>query len=39
MSQEALENDNPLGENKEEGYNSFLDGFKTTLENNGIEFN
>ena len=36
---DALENDNPLGENKEEGYNSFLDGFKTTLENNGIEFN
>lgn len=35
---EALENDNPLGENKEEGYNSFLSGFKTTLENNNIEF-
>ena len=36
---DALENDNPLGDNKEEGYKSFLDGFKTTLENNGIEFN
>lgn len=35
---EELENDNPLGENKEEGYNSFLSGFKTTLENNNIEF-
>ena len=33
-----LENDNPLGENKEEGYKSFLDGFKTTLQNNQIEF-
>ena len=36
---EALENDNPLGENKEEGYKSFLSGFQTTLENNNIEFN
>ena len=36
---EALENDNPLGDNKEKGYNSFLEGFKTTLENNNIEFN
>ncbi|WP_455538372.1 hypothetical protein [Terrisporobacter sp.] len=35
----ALENDNPLGNNKEEGYKSFLQGFKTTLENNGIKFN
>lgn len=35
---DALENDNPLGENKEEGYKSFLEGFKTTLENNGIDF-
>lgn len=35
---DALENDNPLGENKEEGYKSFLEGFKTTLENNGINF-
>ena len=33
-----LENDNPLGENKEEGYKSFLDGFKSTLQNNQIEF-
>ena len=35
---DALENDNPLGENKEEGYKSFLEGFKTTLENNGVNF-
>lgn len=35
---DALENDNPLGENKEEGYKSFLEGFKTTLENNNINF-
>ena len=35
---DALENDNPLGENKEEGYKSFLEGFKTTLENNGVDF-
>ena len=35
---DALENDNPLGENKEEGYKSFLAGFKTTLENNGVNF-
>lgn len=35
---DALENDNPLGENKEEGYKSFLEGFKTTLENNGVVF-
>ncbi len=35
---DALENDNPLGENKEEGYKSFLEGFKTTLENNGVSF-
>ena len=35
---DALENDNPLGENKEEGYKSFLEGFKTTLENNGVTF-
>lgn len=35
---EALENDNPLGENKEEGYKYFLEGFKTTLENNGVNF-
>lgn len=35
---ESLENDNPLGDNKEEGYNYFLDGFKTTLENNGVTF-
>lgn len=34
----ALENDNPLGNNKEEGYKSFLNGFKTTLENNGVDF-
>lgn len=36
---DALENDNPLGDNKEEGYKFFLEGFKTTLENNGVEFN
>lgn len=35
---DALENDNPLGENKEEGYKSFLEGFKTTLQNNGVNF-
>lgn len=35
---DALENDNPLGKNKEEGYKSFLEGFKTTLENNGVDF-
>lgn len=35
---ESLENDNPLGDNKEEGYNYFLEGFKTTLENNGVTF-
>ncbi|MEG0855956.1 MAG: hypothetical protein RSG52_05715 [Terrisporobacter sp.] len=35
---DALENDNPLGNKKEEGYASFLNGFKLTLENNGIEF-
>ena len=35
---DALENDNPLGENKDEGYNYFLEGFKTTLENNNIVF-
>ena len=35
---DALENDNPLGKNKEEGYKSFLQGFKTTLENNNGEF-
>ncbi|MCC3668696.1 hypothetical protein [Terrisporobacter mayombei] len=35
---DALENDNPLGENKEEGYKSFLEGFKTTLENNSVDF-
>lgn len=34
----ALENDNPLGNNKEEGYKSFLNGFKTTLKNNGVDF-
>lgn len=36
---DALENDNPLGDNKEEGYLSFLSGFKTTITNNSIEFN
>lgn len=35
---DALENDNPLGKNKEEGYKSFLKGFKTTLQNNKVEF-
>ncbi|WP_434799607.1 hypothetical protein [Terrisporobacter vanillatitrophus] len=35
---DALENDNPLGKSKEEGYESFLQGFKTTLENNNVEF-
>lgn len=35
---DALENDNPLGENKEEGYKSFLEGFKITLENNNVDF-
>ncbi|MCC3868338.1 hypothetical protein [Terrisporobacter mayombei] len=35
---DALENDNPLGKNKEEGYKSFLEGFKTTLENNKVDF-
>ena len=35
---ESLENDNPLGDNKEEGYKYFLEGFKTTLENNGVNF-
>lgn len=35
---DALENDNPLGKNKEEGYKSFLQGFKTTLQNNNVEF-
>lgn len=35
---DALENDNPLGKNKEEGYESFLQGFKTTLVNNNVEF-
>lgn len=34
----ALEGDNPLGENKEEGYKSFLQGFQTTLKNNNIDF-
>lgn len=36
---DAIEHDNPLGDKKEEGYLSFLDGFKTTLINNGVEFN
>lgn len=31
---DSLESDNPLGENKEEGYKSFLEGFNTTLNNN-----
>lgn len=35
---DALENDNPLGENKEEGYKFFLQGFKTTLETNNVSF-
>lgn len=35
---DALESDNSLGDKKEEGFNSFLNGFKTTLQNNGIEY-